>query len=100
MIRKTLQSLFIAAIIVANIGCDQVSKNIVRQHVASNADIKIVSKFVTLTKVENTGAFLSMGASLSKPVKWVFLNGLPLLALLGGVIFLFAKTNLRRLRLL
>ena len=97
MIKKIIKSLFIAAIVVANIGCDQVSKNIVRQHVASNADIKIVSKFVTLTKVENTGAFLSMGATLTKPVKWVFLNGLPLLALLGGVVFLFAKTNLSKM---
>ena len=79
-----------------NIGCDQISKSIVRQRIEENADIKFASNHITLTKVENTGAFLSLGASMSTPLKWVFLNRVPLLALLSGIVFLFVKTNLSK----
>ena len=96
MLSKIIRSGFIALLIIANIGCDQVSKTIVRQHMAYNEDIKFVNNHVTLTKVENTGAFLSLGASMSTPFKWVFLNGLPLLALLFGVVYLFSKTDLTK----
>ena len=96
MLSKILRNLFILAILLMNIGCDQVSKSIVRQRIEDNADIKFVLNHITLTKVENAGAFLSLGASMSTPLKGVFLNGLPLLALLGGIIFLFGKTNLSK----
>jgi signal peptidase II len=96
MLKQIVRILFIAAIIIANIGCDQVSKTIVRERVEYNADIKFVHNLVTLTKVENTGAFLSLGAKMSKPLKWVFLNGLPLMALAFGVFFLFYKTDLSK----
>ncbi len=97
MSSKILKTLFIAAIIVVNIGCDQVSKTLVRQHLDYNEDIKLINNHFTLTKVENTGAFLSLGASMSLPFKWVFLNGLPLLALTFGVVYLFTKTNMSKI---
>jgi lipoprotein signal peptidase len=57
MYSKIVKTLFIAALIMANIGCDQVSKIIVREHISYNEYIKFVNNLVTLTKVENTGAF-------------------------------------------
>jgi signal peptidase II len=97
MLSKIIKSFFIIAVIITNIGCDQASKTIVREHIDYNADIKFVHNLVTLTKVENTGAFLSLGATMPKPLKSVFLNGLPMLALLFGLYFLFTKTDLAKI---
>jgi signal peptidase II len=94
MSTKVIKSLFISALILINIGCDQVSKTIVRQHISSYNDIRFVNKYVTLMKVENTGAFLSSGSTLPKPLKKIFLNVLPLVALFGGLYYLFTKKDM------
>jgi signal peptidase II len=93
MSTKIIKSLFISALILINIGCDQVSKTMVRQHISSHDEIRFVNKYVTLMKVENTGAFLSTGSNLPKPLKNVFLNMLPLAALLGGLYYLFTRKD-------
>jgi signal peptidase II len=51
---------------------------------------------ISIQRVENTGAFLSLGDSLSGPVKAILLNILPLLAVLFGLWYVFTKTNLSR----
>jgi signal peptidase II len=94
MSTKIIKSLLISALILINIGCDQVSKTIVRQHISSYDDIRFVNKYVTLMKVENTGAFLSSGSNLPKPLKNILLNMLPLTALLGGLYYLFTKKDI------
>jgi signal peptidase II len=71
-----------------------VSKTIVRQTVAYNEQISLVNSFLVLTKVENTGAFLSVGHSLPRPVRIVLLNLLPLLVLGFALIYLLTKKNL------
>lgn len=85
----------IAAIIFVNIGCDQVSKNVVRHNVQYNEQISLIDGFFTLTKVENTGAFLSLGNELPHIAKVVLLNMLPLLAMLAAVVFVvkYAKNS-------
>jgi len=60
--KKTLILLIIVLVIVL----DQVSKIIVRHDVALNSRIAVIDNVVTLTRVENTGAFLSLGEHLSK----------------------------------
>ncbi|MBL7828798.1 MAG: hypothetical protein JNJ57_19335, partial [Saprospiraceae bacterium] len=50
---KTYRILFILLIVVANIGCDQVSKSIVREHVDSHETIPLINEHFLLTKVEN-----------------------------------------------
>src|SRR5471030_546984 len=47
-----------------------------------------------IEKVENTGAFLSMGDSVSKPVRLVFLDGIPLVLILVALGYVFVKNNL------
>ena len=60
------------AVLSSNIGCDQISKNIVRQKIAYNEQVSLVNDYLTLTKVENEGAFLSVGHSLPPPLKISF----------------------------
>lgn len=87
----------ILALVLLNVGCDQVTKSIVRKHVDYNDNIKVISDHITLTKVENSGAFLSSGDSLPGPVKFAFLSLLPLLVLGYGLYFLMIKSNLNTL---
>ncbi len=91
-----LRTSLILLIVVCNIGCDQISKNIVRQELDYNENISFISNHLTVTKVENTGAFLSLGHALPFAIKFTLLSLLPILALLGGVYFLLTRTNISR----
>jgi signal peptidase II len=51
----------ILIVLIANVGCDQVSKSIVREKVSLNEQISLMGDYLTLTKIENPGAFLSIG---------------------------------------
>lgn len=86
--------ILILAIVMFNIGCDQITKSIVRDHVQSNANIKVITDKITLTNVENSGAFLSVGDSLHSGIKFVLLLLLPLVVLLMGVYFVMTRKNL------
>jgi signal peptidase II len=93
-IEKIVRTLIILIILSSNIGCDQISKNIVRQQIDYNEQISLVNDFLTLTKVENTGAFLSLGQSLPQPIKNLLLTILPLIVLGLAFIYLLTKKNL------
>lgn len=84
----------ILVFILFNIGCDQVTKNMVRERVDYHANIKVINDHITLTKVENTGAFLSAGDTLSTPLKFVLLTLLPLVTLLFGFYMVMRKQNM------
>ncbi len=92
-IKATLRILLVLIVLGSNIGCDQVSKNIARTELGYNEQITFVNQHVTLLKVENTGAFLSLGQTLPKSVKYVALMGLPSLALVFALVFMFIKKN-------
>jgi len=49
---------------------------------------------MTLTRVENTGAFLSTGHDLPQPLKLLLLTILPALVLGLGFVFVLTKKNL------
>ncbi|WP_214226302.1 signal peptidase II [Pedobacter sp. B4-66] len=95
--RELLSRLLILSLVLFNIGCDQVTKSIVRENVGYNENIKIISDHFTLTKVENSGAFLSSGDWLPGPVKFVLLSLLPLLVLGYGIYFVMTKTEMSKL---
>lgn len=94
---KLLSRALILSLVLFNIGCDQVTKSIVRKNVDYNENIKIITKHFTLTKVENSGAFLSSGDSLPVPVKFVLLSLLPLCVLAYGIYFVMTKTEMNKL---
>ena|ERR1035437_9116780 len=93
---KFLRIVLILLILALNIGCDQVSKSIVRHKMDDFTYLGYLGNHVTLSKVENTGAFLSLGDRLPHPVKIVLLNLLPLLVVVIGLVFILTKHNLDR----
>ena len=92
--KKALRNLFILILLISNISCDQISKNIVRRKIESNTQINVLSNYVILTKVENTGAFLGLGDSIPRPVYKLFMILLPLIAIGYGFFYLIKTDTL------
>ena len=95
--KSFLRIIVILFILSINIGCDQVSKSIVRSKLDENSRVSFLHDHVHLFKVENTGAFLSFGTSLPAPLKMIFLNLMPLAVVIFGLIFILSKPTLNRL---
>ena len=55
---------------------------------------------ITLSWVENTGAFLSLGDGLHGPVRLILLDILPLLAVVAGLIYILIRQDINRVSLL
>jgi signal peptidase II len=98
--KRIVRALLIFGILALNISCDQVSKSIVRNKIEEDEHISVVDKYVTLMRVENKGAFLSLGDSLPQPVRFVLLSLVPLCVLGFGIGYLFSKTSLPKLSVL
>jgi signal peptidase II len=99
-IKGILRVVLILFVLSINIGCDQVSKSIVRHKMTDYTYISFLNNHVTLNKVENSGAFLSLGDSLSKPAKIILLNIIPLLAIAFGLFFILTRTNVKGVTLI
>lgn len=89
--RNIIRTLLILSIIILNISCDQVSKKIVRQSVLPFEMIHVLNDHLTVTRVENSGAFLSAGDALPQKAKYIFLSLIPLLALSAAIIYVVFK---------
>jgi signal peptidase II len=94
--KEKLRLVLLLAIVALNIGCDQVSKSIVRQKIDYDENITIIKNHFILTKVENPGAFLSVGNNLPDAVRFILLSILPILVLGYGLFYLLSKNNLPR----
>lgn len=91
---KTTRIIILSFLLLLNFGCDQISKNIARNEIGYNEEITVIKDRVLLTKVENSGAFLSLGNEMPDYLRFIILSGLPILALCYGLFYLFSKTNL------
>lgn len=91
------RTLLLAAIILFNVGCDQVSKIIARNEIAYGEIIPVIGNTFILTRVENTGAFLSAGNNLPEAVRFILLTLLPVIVLAYGLFYVFYKFNLPKL---
>jgi signal peptidase II len=89
--KSIIRIVLILLIITVNIGCDQFSKTIVKRSVLPYETIRILNDHLTVTRVENSGAFLSAGDSMSKTSKQIFLTLIPIIAMLLGLTYLVVK---------
>lgn len=98
--KRILRTLAITVILISNIGCDQISKNIARQNIDYHEQISLMNDYLLLTRVENTGAFLSVGHSLPQPFKFLLLTILPLTVLALALMHVFTKKGLSNLMII
>jgi signal peptidase II len=96
-VNTLVRSLLILLLVGLNIGCDQLSKKVVRQELSYTDNIKVFTDHITLMKVENSGAFLSVGTELPESVKFILLTLLPVLVLGAAMFGLLVKTRMPRL---
>lgn len=87
--KNHFRTFLILAFVTATIGCDQVTKTLVREKIAPHQHIELMNGSFILTKVENKGAFFGLGENLSLSIKNLLLSALPtvvVLILLGFTI--------------
>lgn len=97
MAKKSLfRALVVISILVLNVSCDQISKAMVRNRIDENEQISVVNPYFTLMRVENEGAFLSLGDSLPKMARFILLALFPLAVLGFGIGYLFLKRNISK----
>lgn len=94
---KNIRLFLLLLMVALNIGCDQVSKIIVRDKVDYNEQISIIKDHFILTKVENTGAFLSAGNDLPIAIRFILLSILPVIVLGYGLFYLLMKKDLPKI---
>jgi len=89
-----IKKIAILLLVLLNIGCDQISKDVVRKTVAPNDYIQVLNDNFILTNVENTGAMLGFGQSFSPIVKIILFQILPILVLIVLLFRILWKTNM------
>lgn len=89
--RRSYRIVIILFIIAINVGCDQLSKNLIRKSVEYNERIALVSNYFTLTKVENSGAFLGLGSGLPPTLKRAIFSIMPAVVISLALYFLILK---------
>jgi signal peptidase II len=92
--KPLFRTLIILILLCSNIGCDQFSKNIIREHFSDNQQVSYINNHLTFTRVENAGAFLSVGHTLPRPFKLILLAVIPLMVLGFGVLYILTRRNL------
>ena len=80
--KSAIRIAFILSLVLVNVGCDQISKNIARTHIQDRQFFSYINDTFILTITENTGAMLSLGDSLSPIFKVALLQIFPIIALL------------------
>lgn len=96
-VTKITRNILILILLASNVGCDQISKSIVRQRINPGEQIYVIDHFVLLTRVENTGAFLSMGDALPRLLYKLLMIVLPMIVLIYAIYYLFTENNLNNL---
>ena len=91
-----IKKITIILLVLLNVGCDQLTKSLVRKNVSYQEHIALIDDNFVLTNVDNTGAMLGFGSDLSPTLKLIFLQGLPVLVLLVLLVRILQKSNLNK----
>ncbi|MBM1107434.1 signal peptidase II [Aurantibacter crassamenti] len=95
-----LRNIIIIALVLLNIGCDQISKEVIRKKVEPSEYIQVVGDNFIVTNVENTGAMLGFGKNLPPIIKIIVLQALPVLVLLILLTRILRKKDLDKFMVL
>ena len=77
----------------AFIGCDRITKDIAKEHLKDKPPVSYFNDKVRLMFVENTGAFLSLGADWPKTKSLWLLTVLPIVFLAALMVVTMKKAN-------
>ena len=94
--KELIKKLGIVALVLLNIGCDQISKSVVRKNVSTEDYIHLINNKLILTNVENMGAMLGFGESLPPILKIIFLQLLPILVMAILLFRILRRSNMSK----
>ncbi len=94
------RAIYLLALVLANVGCDQVSKFVVRGSIEYGEQRELIGEYFIMTKVENTGAFLSAGADLPPVFRDILLVYLPLVVMVFLLVVLVRQKKYNFLTLI
>lgn len=90
--KKNIKILLFCCISVVFIGCDQVTKQLAKEHLKDKAALSFYHDTFRLDYAENTGAFLSFGSDWSAATSLWLMNILPLFFLIVLFVYAIRKT--------
>lgn len=94
---RQLTRLFIVAILLVGcVGCDQVTKSAIRNHMSLGTTASYMRDTFRLSHTENSGVFLSLGDSLPKPARIALFQGFVSIVVLGLIAVALFWRGLRR----
>jgi signal peptidase II len=85
--KKQTKILLFCICCLAFIGCDRITKDLAKEHLKDKPAITYLNNSVRLQYAENTGAALNLGDDLPKAASFWLLSILPLVMLLGVLIY-------------
>lgn len=91
---KPPRALIVFLITLTCVGCDQATKFAAKQHLQNGPVYSYAGDTVRLQYAENTGAFLSLGASLPEPLRQLIFTVLVGIFLLGLIAFILLSREL------
>ncbi len=91
---KFPKPVIILLITLSCVGCDQATKAIAKQYLAPGALLSFAGDTFRLQYAENSGAFLSLGASLPDPWRHLVFTVLVGIFLLGLLVYLLVSRSL------
>ncbi|GAA4781085.1 signal peptidase II [Olivibacter ginsenosidimutans] len=93
-LKYLIRNILLLLLIISNVSCDQISKQIARNKLTDHQEVNIIPNHFILTKVENSGAFLSLGTHFPMMIRFTFLTILPCLVLIFGLYYLIKNQHL------
>ncbi|WP_420386394.1 signal peptidase II [Roseivirga sp.] len=97
--KKIPRIALILIIIFANIGCDQITKDMARKNLEYHESVDVIGDYLVFIKVENEGAFLGMGSSLSPALRTTLLLILPCVVMIAVFVYLIRNKNMSMINL-
>ena len=92
--KKIPRLALILVIIFANIGCDQITKDLARKNLEYHETVEVLGEYLILTKVENQGAFLGMGSTLPPALRTILLLILPSIVMVAVFVYLIRNKDI------
>src|SRR5690242_8483770 len=94
--RLIQRTLLIVITFISCVGCDQVSKSVVRDHLSVGETYSYLHDTLRLTHAENSGAFLSLGDRLPQHVRIMLFSVMVLMISVVALIAAFAMREVNQ----
>jgi signal peptidase II len=93
-VRAVQKAAVIVLVLCLCVGCDQVTKTVAKNHLAVSQPVHLMGDVLRFQYTENTGAFLGLGASLSRPVRFWSLIVFVSVILVGVLRFIWTSPEM------